>query len=133
MPKSLQEKVLDYIQVTGAALEKAEKQAETKQAAEQTVKEMIPGVIETLLRNGRIEPNEKTAAAELLKDPIMVMKLLSKTAEHRNAEEAAQLGTQTTKQASAHVMGSLNSPYVGVRTSGEKESDRVLFERLGLR
>lgn len=133
MAKTLQEKVLDYIACTGAALEKAEKQASDKAAQDAQIEKLIPGVVDALARNGRIKPQEKEAAASLLHDPIKALEILGRTAEHRNDEELSRLGSQvsTTKKAS-HVSGSLNSPYVGARSSGLKDSDRILFERLNL-
>ena len=134
MARTIQEKVLDYIEVTGAALAKAEKQAQDKQSQEQQLTQLIPGVVDKLLANGRIEPHQKTAAADLLRDPIKALEILGRTAEHRNDDEIGRLGSQVeTKSASAHVPGGLNSPYVGYRGSQEKDSDRILFERLGLR
>lgn len=132
MARTLQEKVLAYIECTGAALEKAEKEASSRATLEEKVADLIPGVVEKLLANGRIKPHQKEAAADLLRDPVKALEILAKTAEHRNDEEIARLGSQveTTKKAS---FNSLNTPYVGARTSEAKESDRVLFEKLGLR
>lgn len=131
---TLQEKVLNYIQCSGAALEQAEKQASEKKSQEKQVDDLIPGVVESLLRNGRIEPHQKDAAVKLLRNPIKALEILGKTAEHRNDEETARLGSpvapKTTKSASAR--GGVNSPYVGAKTTDIKDSDRILFERLGL-
>lgn len=133
MPQTLQEKVLSYIECTGTALAKAEKVAQEKNAQDEQLSKLIPDTVEKLLRNGRIEPHQKQAAADLLRDPVKALEILGRTAEHRNDEETMRLGTQVnTKAASAHVPGSINSPYVGARTSQDKDSDRILFERLGL-
>lgn len=134
MSSTIQQKMLKYIQVTGTALEKAEKTAEAKAANEKKVAELIPGVIEDLVRNGRIEPNQKEAAAKLLSNHAETLKLLKKAAQQRNTEELSRLGSPTDgrMKAASHQL-SQNSPYVGTRTTTEKESDRILFERLGLR
>ena len=86
MALSPQQKFLKYIQVTGVALERAEKQAADQAEQAQKIAELIPQAVEALVRHGRIEPHQKEAAARLLIDPVKALDLLIKTAAHRNAD-----------------------------------------------
>lgn len=129
-----QEKVLDLIEVTGALMEKSAALLAQKEAQDQAVAKLIPVAVETLLKNERIEPHEKDAAALVLKDPAKVLEVLIKTAAHRNDAERASLGTPTesqqTKKASYN---SQNDGYVGRRSRpAESESDKALKRGLGL-
>lgn len=132
------ERVLDFVQVTGAIMEKAAAK-EAKESAQMTkIAELIPQAVKALLDNERIEPHQKEAAEKVLKDPVKALEILIKTAGHRNDAERARLGQPTqaagqrTKQGSANY-NSLNDGYVGRRSSpGEKESDRAFKSGLGV-
>ncbi len=125
MAQTIQQKVIEQIAWSSAALDKADKALAEKSAAEERVAELIPNVVESLLRNERIEEHEKDAATEMLQDPTKALEILEKVAEHRNAAENGQLGTPDGQTKSASGWNSLTSPFPGARsTPDEKESDR---------
>lgn len=129
-----QEKVLDFIEATGAIMEKSAALLAVKEAQDSQCAKLIPQVVEALLKNERIEPHEKDAAALVLTDPVKVLEILKKTAGHRNDAERANIGTPTdnrqTKQASYN---STTDSYAGRRSRpGESESDKALKRGLGL-
>jgi|TARA_B100000809_G_C15032716_1_gene492567 hypothetical protein len=127
--KTLQQKVIEQIAWSSAALDKAETALADKQASAQKCAGLIPAVVDALARNERIEEHEKASAADMLQDPAKVLEILEKVAEHRSSAELGQLGTPegTVKSASYN---SLTSPFAGVPTSQEKESDRRYREAL---
>lgn len=127
--KTLQQKVIEQIAWSSAALDKAETSLAQKQAMEQKYAELIPAVVDALAKNDRIEEHEKSAAADMLLDPVKALEILEKVAEHRTSAETGQLGTPTgTVKAASY--NSLASPFAGVPTSNEKESDRRYREAL---
>lgn len=133
MAVTLEEKLADTFLVVGAALEKAEKIDQEKQAMNKQMGELIPKVVDALVRHGQIEVNEKQAASKLLHDPVQTLQILNEVVVNRNAAEDAQLGKQVetgyTKKAA---YDSTTDPYVGARSSKPKRSDSALFRGLGL-
>jgi len=128
------EQVVNYIKCSDAIASRYQKEAATKQASDDKVRGMIPDVVEALVKNQRLPGHLREKAASLLADPAKALEILINTANHRNQAEAGQMGTPSGgTQKKAHVRGSLNSPYVGGRVTEERDSDRILFERLGLR
>lgn len=127
--KTLQQKVIEQIAWSSAALDKAENALAEKQSMEQKYAELIPAVVDALVKNERIEEHEKSAAADMLQDPLKALEILEKVAEHRTSAETGQLGTPTGTVKSASY-NSLTSPFAGVPTSSEKESDRRYREAL---
>lgn len=129
---SLPEKVIELVNISNAALEKAAA-AQTKTAEAQTkTASLIPKVVDTMVQFNRINPDQREKLAKALTDPVQVLELLIKVAGHRNADEIACLGAPvggTTKTAAA---APRETPFVGGRNSGIRESDRRLFAGLGL-
>lgn len=129
---TLPEKVIELVNISDAALEKAAA-AQTKTAEAQTkTASLIPKVVDTMVQFNRINPDQREKLAQALKDPVQVLELLMKVAGHRNADEIARLGEPvggTTKTASA---AQRETPFVGGRNTGIRESDRRLFAGLGL-
>ncbi len=135
MPNTLNDQLLDYVQCSATALDVAEKELSEKRAAEVKVAALIPAAIEALIANERIDPADREKAAAALKDPARVLEILIKTADVNNTIRPRTLGTATgsEKKAGANTAyDSLNGPYVGLRTSQEKESDRAFMRGLGL-
>lgn len=135
--ENLNDQLLDYVQCSATALDVAEKELSEKRAADVKVAALIPQALEALIANERIDPADREKAAAALKDPARVLEILIKTADVNNTIRPRTLGTATgsEKKASASANGtfdSLNSPYVGLRTSQEKESDRAFMRGLGL-
>jgi hypothetical protein len=132
---ALQEKVLDFISCSGAVLEKAAQLQSEKEAQDTALAELIPQAIQALLENERIEPHQKEAAERVLRNPVEAMKVLIKTAYHRNDAERAALGKPVTPagQQKRASVSSTNSPYVGAKVpESDKESTRALKAKLGL-
>jgi len=131
------EQIVEYIQLTGAVMEKAAALAAEKAAQDEKVQKLIPDAVKALLDNERIEPHQKEAAEKILTDPVKVLEVLIKTAAHRNDAERAKLGQPVAanghaKKASADY-NSLEDPYVGRRSRpGEAESDKAFKRGLGL-
>lgn len=126
------EKVLDFIEVTGAVIEKSAALIAQKEAQDKKVGQLIPHAVKALLDNERILPHEKEAAERVLRDPIKVLEILIKTAAHRNDTERAKLGKSEgqTKKASYN---SLEDGYVGRRSRPEESESYKAFRRgLGL-
>lgn len=143
-PMTLEEKTIDAIQAAGAALEKAENFYQEKKAQDQAIADKIPSVVQALATRGMIEENEKDAAARALTDPVAVLEYLKRAAEFvDDDEEQTVLGEQVdasgkvpvrngrSKRAST-VIGSVDSPYVGARTSEKKPSDLAFERALGI-
>ncbi len=134
--ETLPEKVLEYIEATGAVLEKSAALLTEKEAQEKKCATLIPTAVEALLSNGRIEPHQTKEAAELLKSPAMALEILIKTAQHRNDAERSKIGQPVdagqTKKANAGY-SSLNDGYVGRRSRpDEPESSKAFKRGLGL-
>jgi hypothetical protein len=126
------EKILDYIELTGAVLEKSAAMLTEKEAQDKKIATLIPQAVNALLENERILPTEKEAATKILCDPVKVLEILIKTAAHKNSSEQAKLGEPSgqTKKASYN---SLNDSYVGRKSQpGESESYKALKRGLGL-
>lgn len=132
--KSYQEKVLEFVELTGAIMEKSATMLTHKEAQDKQCTKLIPLAVQALLENERIEPHEKEAAAQVLRDPTKVLEILIKTAAHRNDNERAKIGQPVdgqTKKASSY--NSLNDAYVGRRSRpGESEADKAFRRGLGL-
>lgn len=129
---TLPEKVVDFIGYSSAALEKAAAHMQADEAQKQKIASMIPAVVDALVAGERITDDQRTKAAEALRDPVKVLEILTKTALHRNTAERAlgQPVAGQTKTASAY--NSLQDPNVGARTTKVKQSSVALFSRLGL-
>lgn len=127
---SLNEKVLETIQISATALDKAERELGEKRAADVKVAALIPSAVDALIANERIDPADREKAAEALKDPARALEILIKAADVNNTIRPRQLGTAVAEKKAS--FDSLNSPYVGLRTSEERESDRAFLRGLGI-
>ena len=121
--------VLELIQISSTAIEKAETELNEKRAADVKVAALIPAVIEALIRNERIDPADREKAAEALKDPARALEVLIKCADVNMTIRPRTLGTAVEKKASAP---GRTDNYVGRRTSEPKESDLAFLRGLGL-
>src|SRR5262245_4904453 len=75
-PQDLDAAVVDTIETVSACLDKAAQLYQTKEAEFKAVRSLIPEVVEALVSNGRIEPEEKEATARALADPVQTLQLL---------------------------------------------------------
>lgn len=132
---SLPERVIQQIQASAAGMDKAAAVIRKNQEKQAAIKALIPQVVDTMVKNERIFPNQREKLAETLQDPVKVMELLIKVAGHRNNDELARLGQgigNNGQVKTAAAANSLTSPHIGRRATGEKESDRRLLSGLGI-
>lgn len=134
---TFEEKIIDTLQVSAAALEKAEAADREKQAQAQQVAALVPEAVDACIRGGKFDEEDRTKLASALADPVKALKILCKVATHRSVEEANHLGSQVDQKGRAALnkqaaYGSVDSAYVGGRTHELKPSDLVLFKGLGL-
>lgn len=135
---TLPEKVIEHVKVSAVLSDKATAAARIAQEKQAAVKALINDVCDAMVQNERVEASQRDKLAALLEDPVEVLKILQKTAGHRNTSEATTLGhgvdgDGSTKTAAAKGgYNSLNSPHVGRRDTMEKESSARLFSGLGI-
>lgn len=95
-------KVLEHIQVshlaiekTAAELEKTAAQLAAVKAAQAKAAELIPQVVEALVRHSRVDPAVREKLAAALADPAQAMGILLQTADPANLFGHRPLGTLT--------------------------------------
>ena len=138
--QTLPEKVISMTGYADAALTKAAAQLAESEQREKEAAALIPRAVSALVSGERIEDTEeqRTKAAEILRDPVQALELLCKVAIHRNTSEnslgAPVDSTGQTKTASngQRPYDSLNDPRPGLRTTRVKQSDQAIFSKLGL-
>jgi len=135
---TLPEKIVEFIGYSQAALEKAAALVADHEKKASALTECRKKAVEAMIEHERVRPDQRAKLAEALQDPVRALELLAKVAGHRNREELAHLGNGVDGngrvKAAAHAdpSRSLNSPFVGARTTMIKQSDINLFSRLGL-
>jgi hypothetical protein len=82
VPDGFLEGVIDYVEQTSKLLEK---QAST----DAEVSKRAPDVVDTLIKKGFINENQRAKAVEAVHDPLKVLESLQKTAEAVARREAA--------------------------------------------
>ena len=123
------EKTVDYIQCVEAALDVAEKRLNEKRASDDRINDLLPKAVDALIQFERIDPADREKAASALTNHAKALEILIKAADVNRTVKPKALG-KTEKQASSY--DSLNDPYVGRRTTSERESDRRFRQHLGL-
>jgi hypothetical protein len=136
------ERVVETLQISALALQKAEQEAHEKTAAERRYATKIASAVERCVKCGRIDDtqDEREKLAAWLATPEGALEVIEKLAEHEVAPQtAAAFGQQvdangrpaggSTKKAS---YDSVNDNYVGRRTGQEPESWRRLTAGLGV-
>lgn len=100
-------RVVDYVEQTSEALEKAAAHAAAEERMEKEAADLIPGIVDTLAsirvpaRDGTLvpllEPGEKKACADALRDRVSTMHILQKVAAHLQQAQASsdQVGRGT--------------------------------------
>ena len=127
LPES-QKKVLAYIESTGKLIAAAEKKASLDKDTQTKVAALIPQAVDSLISNNRVEEKYSEKLASLLTDPVSALEILISTANHRNVEESP-LGDSVQSEKRAYANNS-DSPFCGMKTASERESDRVFKERI---
>lgn len=120
------EMVLDHIACSHAALDKAHDFMQKQAAVSQQVEELIPEVVEALIKHERIDPSQREKAAALLRDPVQALKILIKTADVNQTIRPKSMGaphhSPTTRSAT--------SSYRDFHTREESEAYRIFKEKL---
>lgn len=123
------QKVLEYVSVTQAALEKAGAVIAAFEGRVKKAADKVEGVVEALVTHGRIRPEDKEAAVKALADHGQALEMITKLAGRRDPGAPAAIGKP---QGRTKVANSLTNPRVGVRTAEPKESDLAYERRLGI-
>jgi hypothetical protein len=130
---ALVQKIIDYIGFSDVAMTKAAAVMSEKEAQQEKLAELIPQAVAACVEHERIEPHQKEALAEALKNPVQAVELITKLAAHKNAAEMSRMGTPvSSKTAGYDPESSLTSGYVGARDGRLRASDVKLFTGLGL-
>jgi hypothetical protein len=130
---ALVQKIIDYIGFSDVAMTKAAAVMSEKEAQQEKLAELIPQAVAACVEHERIEPHQKAALAEALKNPVQAVELITKLAAHKNAAEMSRMGTPvSSKTAGYDPESSLTSGYVGARDGRLRASDVKLFTGLGL-
>lgn len=130
-PKTVPEKVLEFVDMSAAMAEKAASVLSRQEAMEKQAADLIPTAVDELLKAKLIEPEEKQAALDALKDPVRVLQILIKTSRAKQDDNSITLGHPATngteKRANAGP-----GPWAGRRHGDgeEPESFRVFRDRL---
>jgi len=90
---NLADKVLAQTRCSAELIKRAEERAQQDAAIKQAVDAAIPGAVQALLDNDRIEGHQKEAVAKGLEDHAACIELITKLAFHRNAQELSSIGT----------------------------------------
>lgn len=130
------ERVIEALQISALALQKAEGQLQEKQAAATKLAERIPVIVDKCVRFGRIDdtPEEREKLAAWLATPDGVLEVVDRLAEHRvepSPDPALSLGRPmgTSKQAAGN---QTCVRVIGQRSSAEPEAWHRLAANLGL-
>lgn len=121
--------VIDYVECSQAALDAADKLVKEASSTKEKVASMIPAVLDALVTHERIDPKDREKCANLLKDPVKVLEILQKTADTNRTIRPRQLGHAVTEKKASDAS---QSSYVGLRSTGERASDRRFDEILGI-
>lgn len=141
----LPERVVNAMQLSAAALQKAEEQMNEKQAADQRYANGIPLTVEECVKFGAIDNTEleRTKLAEWLRTPEGALEVVRTLAQHLPVPQVES----TTKTAGARMGQPVDESgfpaqrvktafagggYVGRRSDAKPESWRKLEEGLGL-
>jgi len=126
---SFYEKTVDYVQCVEAALEAAGRQLNEKQAGDNRIADLIPKAVDALIQFERVDPADREKAASALSNHAKALEILIKAADVNRTVRPKAIG-KSEKQAGSY--DSMNDPYVGRRTTSERESDRRFRQHLGL-
>lgn len=123
---TLAERVIDALGYAGAALDHAQRQQEAADAQQKLAEALIAPAVEALISGERIRPEDREKAAQILRDPVQTLELLTKVATRRNADERS-LG-QRTNEKTAQTLPAAQRPipgFVGSRAAYDAFSRKV--------
>jgi hypothetical protein len=128
--------VIDAFECAGAALEQAERYHQQKEAAAARAHSQISKAVDACLRAGLLQAGDTTKLASTLADHESTLEWLTKVAEYV-AQPPARLGEPVAASSqpagrNGQAKQAAASPFAGRRSSRLRDSDRRLFENLGL-
>jgi hypothetical protein len=135
-------RVVDYVEKSSEALEKAAARAAAEEQMEKAAAELIPGIVDTLAsirvpaRDGALvpllEPGEKQACADALRDRVSTMHILQKVAAHLQRAQAGpdQIGSGTGP--AREKQAGVDSPYAGRRDQRSAAWDKFQRDIMGI-
>ncbi len=122
---NLNEKVIEHIKCSHAALDTAKVELEKAAAAKAAAEALIPAAVEALIQHARIDPNDREKAAALLRDPAGALTLLIKTADVSRTVAPRAIGSP--QQAPSTTATAPRPRYTGEKGS-EKTAAAIAFE-----
>ena len=129
--KTIPEKVLEFVDMSAAMAEKAASVLSRQETMEKQAADLIPTAVDELLKAKLIDPEEKQAALEALKDPVRALQILIKTSRAKQDDNSITLGRPASNGAEKRASAG-TGPYAGRRHGDgeEPESFRVFRDRL---
>lgn len=124
MSIDVSQEFLEHAQVAHAALDLANAELTKQAATQKRAHDLIPQVVQELLKHNRILPQQEKEAMEALKDPERAMQILLKAANPNQTTQAQSLGGPENGQQK-------QANYPGQRTSTPRESDLAYERALG--
>ena len=134
MPQTLEQKFVDYVTMTSAAMEKVAQDERQKAAVAAELDALIPQAVQAMVANERIQPGQAEKLAKALRNPVAAIEILAKTADHRNAAEqtAEQVRLGQPDGGEKRAERATRFAPVGGRTSEPRESDFAFLSKLNL-
>jgi hypothetical protein len=120
------EMVLDHIACSHAALDKAHEFMQKQASVEKQIEELIPEVVEALVKHERIDPSQREKAAALLRDPVQALKILIKAADVNQTIRPKSMGVPHRNGANRSTV----SDYRDFHAREESEAYRIFKEKL---
>jgi len=110
---SIAEKVIEQIQISNTALEKAASAEERYNTAANNAKMLVPAALDALVANGCIQPDQREKAAGLLTNHAETVKLLAKVAAFKGQQPQTLGSPVVEKQASdANAMSAVDARFL---------------------
>jgi hypothetical protein len=81
MATDIRQKVLEHTKVAHMALDKAKTELDKAAATKAAYEALIPGVVDALINNQRIDSANREKLAAALKDPVRALEILTRTAD----------------------------------------------------
>lgn len=122
-----QQNIVKLAMVTDELLKRAQAAQQTKQAGDNQASQLIPALVDSLVKHERITPEMSEKVAKTLQTHTGALDVLSKVAEHRNAHELLAIGRphkDTEKKAGEHLSSA--SPDHDETPAGRAFRDRIM-------
>lgn len=140
---NLTAKALQFVTLASAFGKRAQDELSAVEQTREKVASTTPDLVEQMLKSGTIEAHQKQAAEQALSDHVQTLNVLrnsiAKIAELRGKltqKQAGDLGhgvdPAKVEVPAPNPTTSLDSPFVGARSSTKRASDDALMRGLGL-